>query len=228
MRQAERPAAVYRLGRRPNPWGWPDWASAEVDGTFGNRFDDRQGIYRVLYASTRRLATFVECLAYFRPDPEVIAELAAIVGDDQDEQPPPAGFVPLEWIDARCVGTGVLVGDYADVGHHETIAELRSALAARVVHHGLHDLDAAAIRLSAPRAFTQEISRYVFDRSADGTRQWNGIAYRSKHGDDLENWAIFEPAAPADQTVAEFTENDIDLADALSLHGLQLITVHPS
>ncbi len=33
--------------------------------------------------------------------------------------------------------------------------------------------------------------------------------------------AIFELAAPADQAVAEFTENDTDLADALTLHSLQ-------
>jgi hypothetical protein len=29
--------------------------------------------YRVLYASTQRVATFVECLSYFRPDPAIVA-----------------------------------------------------------------------------------------------------------------------------------------------------------
>lgn len=222
MKQADTPDTVCRLGRRPDPWAWPDWASAEIDGTFGNRFDDPQGIYRVLYASTQRLATFVECLAYFRPDPDVIAQLEAIVGDVEDHEPPPAGVVPREWIDVRCVGSGVLAGDYVDVGHHTTLAKLRVNLAARVVHHGLHDLDAAAIRLTAPRAFTQEISRYVFDQSIDGARQWNGIAYRSKHGDDLTNWAIFEPASPQHTDLAEFDEHDPDLASALLLHGLAL------
>ncbi|MCU1487127.1 MAG: hypothetical protein JWN67_3873 [Actinomycetia bacterium] len=222
MKQADTPDTVFRLGRRPDPWAWPDWASAEIDGTFGNRFDDPQGIYRVLYASTQRLATFVECLAYFRPDPEVIAELEKIVGDDGDHEPPPAGVVPREWIGVRRVGAGALVGDYVDIGHHQTIAELRTELAARVVHHGLHDLDAAAIRLTAPRAFTQDISRYVFDRSIDGARQWNGIAYRSKHGDDLTNWAIFEPTSPNLTEIGEFDERDSDLASALQLHGLAL------
>ena len=69
---------VFRLGRRPDPWAWPDWRYADADGTFGNRFDDPQGVYRVLYASTQRLATFVECLASFRPDPAIVAEYAAI------------------------------------------------------------------------------------------------------------------------------------------------------
>lgn len=76
MKQADLPPVVYRLGRRPDPWAWPDWRYAGPDGTFGNRFDDPQGIYRVLYASTQRLATFRECLAPFRPDPAVITEYA--------------------------------------------------------------------------------------------------------------------------------------------------------
>lgn len=84
MRQADTPAEVHRLGRRPDPWAWPDWAYAEPDGTFGNRYDDPQGIYRVLYASTQRVATFVECLAYYRADIELVAELQAIVGDEGD------------------------------------------------------------------------------------------------------------------------------------------------
>ncbi len=222
MRQADPPAEVHRLGRRPDPWAWPDWAYADPDGTFGNRYDDPQGIYRVLYASTQRVATFVECLAYYRVDIEVVAELQAIVGEDGDEEPPAPGTVPAEWVEQRCVGRATLVGEYADVGHHESLAELRTALAARVVHHGLHDLDAGTIRLTAPRAFTQDVSRYVFGQTVDGQRRWNGLAYLSKHGDDLQNWAIFEPAAPEVIDVAEFDRDDADLATALALHGLQL------
>ncbi len=166
MKQADPPEEVFRLGRRPDPWAWPDWAYADADGTFGNRYDDPQGIYRVLYASTQRVATFVECLAYYRPDIEVVAELQAIVGEEGDEEAPAAGIVPAGWVGQRCVGRATLVGDYADVGHHESLAELRAALAARVVHHGLHDLDAATLRLIAPRAFTQDVSRYLFRQTA--------------------------------------------------------------
>lgn len=211
MKRAEPPSEVFRLGRRPDPWAWPDWAYAEAHGTFGNRFDDSQGIYRVLYASSQRLATFLGCLACFRPDIEVIAELEAIVGDEADDEPPPAGVVPTEWVEQRCVGKAALAGAYADVGHHESLTELRTALAARVVHYGLPDLDAAAVRLTAPRAFTQEVSRFVFDQSAAGARRWNGISYLSKHGDDLQNWAIFEPATPYVIEVSEVGRDDPDL-----------------
>lgn len=128
MKQANAPAEVHRLGRRPDPWAWPDWAYAEADATFGNRYDDPQGIYRVLYASTQRVATFVECLAYYRADIELVAALQAIVGEEGDEEPPATGVVPASWVEQRCVGRATLDRDYADVGHHQSLAELRTAL----------------------------------------------------------------------------------------------------
>ena len=222
MKQAAAPTEVYRLGRRPDPWAWPDWAYAEADGTFGNRYDDPQGIYRVLYASTQRAGTFVECLAYYRADIHVIAELGAIIGDEGDDEPPAPGTVPAEWVEQRCVGRGVLTRDYADVRHHQSLAELRTALAAQAVHHGLHDLDAATIRLTAPRALTQAISRYVFGQTVNGHRRWNGLTYLSKHGDNLRNWTIFEPAGPNIIDITNFTSQDPDLNAALALHNLRL------
>ena len=50
---------VFRLGRRPDAWQPPDWFLAQSDGTFGNRFDDPDGYYRVLYASSQRLACYI-------------------------------------------------------------------------------------------------------------------------------------------------------------------------
>jgi RES domain len=73
---------IYRLGRVPDPWAVPDWASAGPDGTFGNRFDDPDATYRVLYASSQRLGCFLETLARFRIDPKLAAELAAIEGEE--------------------------------------------------------------------------------------------------------------------------------------------------
>jgi hypothetical protein len=56
LRTSEPPERVYRLGRRPDPWQWPDWSYAGGDGTFGTRFDDPDSEYRVLYASSQREA----------------------------------------------------------------------------------------------------------------------------------------------------------------------------
>jgi hypothetical protein len=57
------------------------------------------------------------------------------------------------------------------------------------------ELDAAAIRRARSRAFTHELSRLVFECADDvGVPQFVGIAYRSRLGDEFENWAIFEPS----------------------------------
>jgi hypothetical protein len=222
VNEAERPDRVFRLGRRSDPWAWPDWTFVGADGTFGNRFDDPEGVFRVLYAATERFGTFVECLANFRPDPAIVAEYDGITGEPDDDEPPLAGVVPREWVGERCMGGGGLEGRFVDIGHHVSLADLRLSLAARAMHHGIHDLDVAAIRLTSPRAFTQEVSRFVFEHSSAGARQWNGIAYLSRFGDDLQNWALFEPDGPIDPVISVFGPDDSDLVAAQDLHGLSL------
>jgi hypothetical protein len=73
VKQAELPDHVYRVGRRPDPWAWPNWAHAGRDGTFGNRYDDPGGVYRVLYASSDRVGTFLD-----PGDPDLDAALALL------------------------------------------------------------------------------------------------------------------------------------------------------
>ena len=51
-------------------------------GTFGNRFDDPDGTYRVLYASSQRLGCYLETLARFRVDLTLYAELSEIDGEN--------------------------------------------------------------------------------------------------------------------------------------------------
>lgn len=89
LASVEPDAPLYRLGRQPDPWAWPDWSYAAPDGTFGNRYDDPEGSYRVLYACSQRVGAFIETLARFRPDLEVLAELDRIEGEDE-----PSAAVP--------------------------------------------------------------------------------------------------------------------------------------
>jgi RES domain len=225
-RRADRP--LYRIGRAPNPWAWPDWLRAATDRTFGNRFDDPQGDYRVLYAGSSALGAFVEVLARFRPDPHVAAELARISGDAKGALPP--GHLDAAWLGVRRIGTATVAGRFAEIGHSESLAELERALAARLAHYEIATLDASAIRLSAPRRFTQEISRYVYElTAARGRRAFDGIAYLSKLGDEFRNWAIFEPigrSAPrrllTGIRVAKIARDDAALRDALDLLGIRL------
>jgi hypothetical protein len=54
--ESKRPAGpLFRVGRDDDAWAVPDWAYSKEDRTFGNRFDDPAGVYRVLYASSQRL-----------------------------------------------------------------------------------------------------------------------------------------------------------------------------
>ena len=208
---------LYRLGRDPDPWAWPPWSAALRDGTFGNRYDDPDGSYRVLYASSQRVGAFLETLARFRPDLEVLAELDRIEGDDE---PPLA--VPRTWLAGRLIGEAIAEGCFVDVGDTASLAVLRTALAASAIHHGLDEIDAATIRLRAPRAFTQQVSRYVYEQGS-----FAGIRYRSRLGDDVLNYAIFEPAPDGQvplvaTTSAAIAADDPDLRAALELLGLSL------
>jgi RES domain len=208
---------LYRLGRQPDPWAWPDWSYAGPDGTFGNRYDDPEASYRVLYASSQRTGTFLETLARFRPDLDVLAELEQIEGDDEPSPP-----VPHAWLDNRLLGEATLEGQFADVGDTTSLATIRSALAASAIRYGLDEIDAATIRLRAPRAFTQEVSRFVYEQGP-----FVGIRYRSRLGDDVLNWAIFEPAPDAPSPFVAVTSttieaDDPDLRAVLGVLGLVL------
>ncbi len=206
------PGVIYRLGRKPDAWSAPDWASAGQDGTFGNRFDDPEAMYRVLYASSQRFGCFLETLARFRVDVKLLAELAEIEGDDDYF---PLGEVPLEWAEKRVMGVGTAGGEYADICSGEWIGRLRNLLAAHLVKFGLDDLDASVLQQTAPRMLTQLASRIVFN---DG---FAGIYYRSKYGHDVENWALFEPFQIKVQDPEPIRFDDPDLQRALRLHSLK-------
>ena len=222
---AARPEGVlYRVGRAPDPWAWPPWAYAGDDGTFGNRFDDPDGEYRVLYASSQRVGPFLETLARYRTDPALVAALEEIADDDQDagRYPTiPPGVVPAHWCESRRIGTARHDGPFADIGQSSSVAHLRAILASRLVHYGLEDLDVGELRRRSARALTQEISRYVFERGVteDGERLL-GIRYLSRLGDDIENWAIFEGSEPYDKASEEISREDPDLVRALEMLGL--------
>jgi hypothetical protein len=206
------PGVIYRLARKPDPWSVPDWASAGPDGTFGNRFDDPEGMYRVLYASSQRLGCFLETLARFRVDIKLLAELAEIEGVDDYC---PLVEVPLEWIEKRMMGVATASGEYADICSSEWISRLRIVLVGRLQGFGLDELDASVLQKTAPRNLTQLVSRVVF------SERLAGIYYRSKYGHDVENWALFEPFQINPKDSESIRIDDPDLRQCLRLHGLK-------
>lgn len=180
-------------------------------------------MYRVLYACTQLEGAYVEVLSRFRPDPAVLAGLAEITDVGEGYQ---IGVVPATWLQTRVIGEATLTGIYADVGDVRSLAYLRSVMAARLIHHNLLDVDAAAIRLSAPRRFTLEVSNHIYKLSApDGTPRFAGIEYESRFGDNYQNWAIFERPGqqPLTATVTRpVAHDDPSLNAALAALGLKL------
>jgi hypothetical protein len=222
--QVIRPAGrVKRIGRMPDPWAWPPWEAQHSDNTFGNRWDDPEGVYRVVYACSQLEGAYVEVLSRLRPDPAVLAGLAEIDGPDPGYR---VGIVPASWLATRAVGEATIRGDYADIGHAASLTYPRTVMAGRLIHYGMGDLDAAAIRLSAPRRFTQEISNHTYKLSAaNGAPRFAGIEYESRFGDNYQNWAVFErPAHDAitDPIVDPVRRDDPALSAALAALGLKL------
>jgi hypothetical protein len=210
-RQASGP--VYRLGRRPNAWQAPEWFLAHADGTFGNRFDDPEGYYRVLYASSQRLACFVETLARFRPDLSLLAELDTIDGEDDFV---PLGTVPRSWLAVRTMGSAAIEGIYADIYAAGWVSHLRRSLAAEALKLGLKDIDLSTLEMAEPRRVTQLASRQVYRSS------FAGVFYRSRYGQSLENWALFKPFLLIGPDSDALSSEDADLTKALQLLGIRL------
>jgi hypothetical protein len=219
---------VHRVGYEPDPWAWTPWEY----GPFTGRWDDPEDLYRVLYAGSSPFGCFLEVLAVFRADAELVAELDAIEGDAEDGDFPtvPAGHVDRAWLVPRRLGSAALSGDYVDVAHSQTMAELRPRFLARAVHYDLVDFDAAALRLAAPRQLTQEVSRFLYAAVLSTGEAPAGIAFGSRHGDDQRLWAVFERdsdvGAPRSRRITEdesvpISDDDPDLVAAMAIHNLE-------
>lgn len=224
---AAAPRRIWRVGRAPDAWAWPDWRFAGPDGTFGHRFDDPRGAYRVLYTGSERFGAFVEALAPYRPHPALLEARRDLSGVGPAEGLAP-GTLAAGWLSSRTIGEAQPRGAFADIGHSRSLRLLRERLGADAPGWGVDELDAAAIRLSAPRALTQAVSRIVFECvQHDGSTQFAGIRYRSRLGDEIDNWAIFErPADPpvlASARSAPVARDDPDLVAALKHLGIELV-----
>ena len=219
--ESKRPSRpLFRVGRDDDAWAAPDWAYAKEDGTFGNRFDDPMGVYRVLYASSQRLGCFVETLARFRVEVSFIADLALMENGGDDFTA--LGTVPRAWIKGRCIGTANVEGKYADIYALGWVSHLRTALADIAGKIGMEDIDLSSLERAEPRLLTQHASRNAFGLG------YAGVCYHSRYGHTIENWAIFEDGAiprrfPIRQPNSRKVDGyDPDLLEALRILGLIL------
>lgn len=219
---------VWRVGHDPNAWGFTPWAYA-TEGRFDGRWDDPDGVWRSLYVAATRLGCYLEVLARFRPDPAAAATMDLIDDDPEDRLYPTVapGVVTADWRKRRLIGSGQLTGTFFVPAEAESLAVLRRRFLTRARELGVHDLDAAAVRLAEPRSLTQEISRWAYRAVlAVEPERFDGIQFQSRHGDSETQWAVYErdrsrsgPVLAPGHT-APIDWDDYDLRTAMKIHDL--------
>jgi hypothetical protein len=132
----------------------------------------------------------------------------------------PIGKVPIEWLDNRLLGSSRLAGDFADICGSEWISRLRPMLASLCIELNIVEFDASVLQQSASRQITQQVSRIVYEDES-----YAGLRYLSKHGHDIENWALLERPEPFQIQIVSsesIRADDPDLLQSLRILNLQL------
>lgn len=151
-----------------------------------------------MYAGSSMWACLLEVLAGFRRDARLAAELDEIVEDNEHavlHRTLASGQVPREWLNARAATPAELTGNYRAVTDSRSIAVLNPHFIGIALSLGLLDVDAAALKDARPRQLTQAIAAWIYE-----TTDLDGVFFASRHGDDLQLWAIFE--RPGDSSVS--------------------------
>lgn len=223
------PGSVWRVGWEIDPWEWIDWRWATDDGRFNGRWDDQRARFRTIYAGNSLLGCYLELLAALRPDTVVVDALEEIT-DEATNAPAhptiPAGRLGRSWLDGRMVGEAELAGTFCRVTAAISIAVLRPVFLGMARSLGATDFDAAVLKDSAPRELTRSVASWIFDHPAPSREPVDGIEFRSRHGDDLLMWALFErgaePVSPrlSNRSSRYVVEDEPDLVRAMEMFGI--------
>lgn len=219
---------MWRVGFAPDPWAWTDWKYATDDGRFNGRWDDLHGQFRTAYVGNSLYACLIEVLAKYRRDGALSLDLDGIVEDpvDAEEFPtPPAAAIGYDWLELRLTASAILTGSFCDISASATVAALWPRFANTALQLGAKDFDLAALKDSGPRDLTRAVASWLY---AQTDPVLDGIEFTSRHGDDLELWAIFErPSAETDSSpllanreTRPLTPDTRELLDAFNTLGL--------
>ena len=227
---------AWRIGFFPQPWEWTDWRWAGADGRFNGRWDPLDhGLYRTVYAGESLLGCYVELLAQYRPDQYLYAEMEEIEEDEKDAENFPSiqtGTLDIQdWLTNRMASKALLTGEFIDVTALKTVQWLRPRFNARALAYGLKDFDVSVLKNADQRLLTQEVSQYLWmGKNPDGTDLCDGIQFRSRHGDDLVLWAIFERENDGqisshidDIKPYELQPDDKNLLEAIKILGIRAV-----
>ena len=96
--------------------------------------------------------------------------------------------MPVSWLHPRTAGQALMSGEFADVSDARTVTVLRDVFASEAIAQGLPELDAAALKLRAPRRLTQQIAGWLYQQKPPPS----GVRFGSRHDDRFRMWALFE------------------------------------
>lgn len=171
------------------------WAYATDSGLFNGRCDDQMGQFRTCTSSSL-LGCFLELLAPFLPSALLDAALDEIDGDDATVSlypDAPRGSVGHRWPEDRRYGVADQDGRYCFITHSRSIAALQAGYP--FARHALapSDVDTALLKDARDRNLTRSIARWHYDVQApEGGELVSGIEFRSRFGDEIAMWAVFE------------------------------------
>jgi hypothetical protein len=213
-RVASAPAqSLYRIGRSPHPARFPP---LEFQGK--GRFDDPRREYRVLYAAEQRRGAFVETLASFRPDLDLIARAHRLQPTDPDYAMPTMGTVPDEYFDKQICRLRLSPGQtWLDLRSPETHQWLRTSLASSLVALGIGVKFAWGELLGDRLEITQAVSRLSYESGHQG------MVFPSSHDPALDCWVVFEGASfRLVGRSGQIRRTDRDLLQVVDLFGLSV------
>ncbi|WP_181156861.1 MULTISPECIES: RES domain-containing protein [unclassified Microbacterium] len=219
------------MGYAPDPWQWAPWQFASDGGRFNGRWDDQNAQFRTLYTSDSLLGCFLELLAPQRPNDTAFLELNEIQDDAAlvDTYPDPErGAIGLSWLSGRMFARGRQRGSYAEITTSQGVGYLVDAGVLASLGVSPSEVDVALLKNANRRSVTRTIARHLFDLRDTSSLQpaVDGIAFRSRMGDDIRLWAVFERS---DALVSEHitpgpaeavTEGVPELVNAFLLLGL--------
>jgi hypothetical protein len=190
------PGRVWRVGFKPDMWAWTPWRYATDSGLFGGRWDDQLGQFRTIYTSDSLRGCFIELLAKLQPAAPVLEGLDEVEDDDGSigqHHEGTNGAVGYSWLNGRVFGDADQTGRYCFITHSDSIAVLKAQY--RFERHNIElvDVDTGLLKDAHDRVLTRSIAHWVYDlRDEDGGERVDGIEFRSRHGDEIRMWAVFE------------------------------------
>jgi hypothetical protein len=203
------------------------WAEQRERYGSGNRFDSAFGSFRVTHFGSSLEACLGETLARFRPEPEVVAQIA---DEWRDLGFMEVGAIARSWRDERVAVLAQPDGSavsrwpepFVDIDSAESHQVLRESLAGPLKQLGYDDLDAGIVR-GPDRFITRILSEWVWgQREEDGRPLFGGLRYASRLSTDWECWAVFDRIPVVEIRRVPITLDLTELASVAWLFGLSV------